>query len=235
MAKQPTPPDQAGKEAITDEQQPQKKGKLAGILPMVLGVALMAGMAWAFTELVLVKSIERKLEGVLAQPSAKEDGGKKEATEGEHSEDGSHKSSDGDTSKDKSDHSNATKSHDSSSSAHEGSGEDTKDKPFEGPYKIESALVNIKDTKASRFLVVSIIIDSGNDTQRLPLYDTLKNKDPFIRDMAQTILSGFSMEDLADEPAAKNRAKIQMMTELESYITDKKLKYSVLFTQWAIQ
>ena len=46
MAKEPTPPDQAGKEAITEEQQPQKKGKLAGILPMVLGVAVMAGLAW---------------------------------------------------------------------------------------------------------------------------------------------------------------------------------------------
>ena len=229
MAKEPTPPDQAGKEAITEEQQPQKKGKLAGILPMVLGVALMAGMAWAFTELVLVKSIERQLKGVLAQPSAEEDGEKKVATQGEPSEDGG-QASDGSA-----DHSKAGESHAPSSDGHGGSTKKDKDEPFEGPYKIESALVNVKGTNASRFLVVTIIIDSGNDTQRLPLYETLKNKDPFIRDMAQTILSGFSMEDLADEPAAKNRARIQMMTELESYITDKKLKYSVLFTQWAIQ
>ena len=229
MAKEPTPPDQAGKEAITEEQQPQKKGKLAGILPMVLGVALMAGMAWAFTELVLVKSIERQLKGVLAQPSAEEDGEKKVATEGEPSEDGG-QASDGSA-----DHSKAGDSHAPGSDGHEGSTKKDENEPFEGPYKIESTLVNIKDTKASRFLVVSITIDSGNETQRRPLYETLKKKDPFIRDMAQTILSGFSMEDLADEPAAKNRAKTQMMTELGSYITDKKLNYSVLFPEWAIQ
>ena len=53
--------------------------------------------------------------------------------------------------------------------------------------------------------------------------------------MALEILSEFSMEDLADEPAAKNRVKIQMKERLSQYITDKKLNYSVLFTQWAIQ
>ena len=53
--------------------------------------------------------------------------------------------------------------------------------------------------------------------------------------MLLKILSGFSMEDLADEPDAKSKAEIQMLTELEEYITDKKLDYSVLFTEWAIQ
>ena len=36
MADAPSPSDQAGKEAITEDQQPQKKGKLTGILPMIL-------------------------------------------------------------------------------------------------------------------------------------------------------------------------------------------------------
>ncbi len=229
MAKEPPPPDKAGKEAITEEQQPQKKGKLAGILPMVLGVAVMAGLAWGFTQFVLVENIKESLKGVLEDPNG--EGGTEETTanEGEPTEDGG-QASDGSA-----DHSKAGESHAPSSDGHGGSTKKDKDEPFEGPYKIESALVNVKGTNASPFLVVTIIIDSGNDTQRLPLYETLKNKDPFIRDMAQTILSGFSMEDLADEPAAKNRAKIQMMTELGSYITDKKLNYSVLFPEWAIQ
>jgi len=230
MAKEPTPPDQAGKEAITEEQQPQKKGKLAGILPMVLGVALMAGMAWAFTELVLVKSIERQLKGVLAQPSAEEDGEKKVATEGEPTEDGG-QASDGSA-----DHSKAGESHAPSSDGHGGSTKKDKDEPFEGPYKIESALVNVKGTNASRFLVVSVMIDNGGqEAQRKALYKILEAKDAFIRDMLLKILSGFSMEDLADEPDAKSKAEIQMLTELEEYITDKKLDYSVLFTEWAIQ
>ena len=44
MADAPSPSDQTGKEAITEDQQPQKKGKLTGILPMILGVAIMAGL-----------------------------------------------------------------------------------------------------------------------------------------------------------------------------------------------
>ena len=89
MAKEPTPPDQAGKEAITEEQQSQKKGKLAGILPMVLGVVVMAGLAYAFTHFVLVRTIEDSLKGVLVESSAEGGSEEKTANEGEPSEDGS--------------------------------------------------------------------------------------------------------------------------------------------------
>ena len=229
MADAPSPSDQAGKEAITEEQQPQKKGKLAGILPMVLGVAFMAGMAWVTTEVLLIPKIEAKLKGVLEDPNAEGSSENKTAAEGEPSEDGG-QASDGST-----DHSNASESHDSSSAGHGGSGAEKGKEPFKDPYQIESALVNIKSTNASRFLVVSITIDSGQEAQRPALYKILKAKDAFIRDMALEILSEFSMEDLADEPAAKNKVKIQMQERLSQYITDKKLDYSVLFTQWAIQ
>ena len=229
MADAPSPSDQAGKEAITEEQQPQKKGKLAGILPMVLGVAVMAGLAWAFTQFVLVRTIEKSLEGVLVESSP--EGGSEETTanEGEPSED------DGQASEGSADHSNAAEGHAPSSDGHEGSGTEEGGETFKDPYQIESALVNIKSTNASRFLVVSITIDSGQEAQRPALYKILKAKDAFIRDMALEILSEFSMEDLADEPAAKNKVKIQMQERLSQYITDKKLNYSVLFTQWAIQ
>ena len=84
--------------------------------------------------------------------------------------------------------------------------------------------------------MVSITIDSGQDDQRrLALYNILKAKDAFVRDMTLEILSEFSMEDLSDEPAAKNKVKIQLKERLSQYITDKNLDYSVLFTQWAIQ
>ena len=229
MAKEPPPPDKAGKEAITEEQQPQKKGKLAGILPMVLGVAFMAGMAWVTTEVLLIPKIEAKLKGVLEDPNAEGSSENKAAAEGEPSEDGG-QASDGSA-----DHSKAGESHAPSSDGHGGSTKEDKDEPFEGPYKIESALVNVKGTNASRFLVVSVMIDSGQDAQRPALYKILEAKDAFIRDMLLKILSGFSMEDLADEPDAKSKAEIQMLTELEEYITDKKLDYSVLFTEWAIQ
>jgi len=235
MAKEPTPPDQAGKEAITEEQQPQKKGKLAGILPMVLGAAIMAGMAWAFTQFVLVKTIKESLEGVLVESSAEGGSEEKTANEGEPSEDDTHGSSDNHASDGSADHSKAADSHASSSDGHGGSGTEEGEETFKDPYQIESALVNIKSTNASRFLVVSITIDSGQDAQRPALYKILKAKDAFIRDMALEILSEFSMEDLADEPAAKNKVKIQMQERLSQYITDKKLDYSVLFTQWAIQ
>ena len=235
MAKEPTPPDQAGKEAITEEQQPQKKGKLAGILPMVLGVAVMAGLAWAFTQFVLVKSIEESLKGVLVESNAEGGSEEKTANEGEPSEDDTHGSSDNHASDGSADHSKAGDSHASSSDGHGGSGTEEGNETFKDPYQIESALVNIKSTNASRFLVVSITIDSGQDAQRPALYKILKAKDAFIRDMALEILSEFSMEDLADEPAAKNKVKIQMQERLSQYITDKKLDYSVLFTQWAIQ
>ena len=235
MAKEPTPPDQAGKEAITEEQQPQKKGKLAGILPMVLGAAIMAGMAWAFTQFVLVKTIKESLEGVLVESSAEGGSEEKTANEGEPSEDDTHGSSDNHASDGSADHSKAGDSHASSSDGHGGSGTEEGEETFKDPYQIESALVNIKSTNASRFLVVSITIDSGQEAQRPALYKILKAKDAFIRDMALEILSEFSMEDLADEPAAKNKVKIQMQERLSQYITDKKLDYSVLFTQWAIQ
>jgi len=235
MAKEPTPPDQAGKEAITEEQQPQKKGKLAGILPVVLGVTFMAGMAWAFTQFVLVRTIEDSLKGVLAESSAEGGSEEKTANEGEPSEDGTHGSSDSHASDESADHSNADEGHASSSDGHGGSGTEEGNETFKDPYQIESALVNIKSTNASRFLVVSITIDSGQEAQRPALYKILKAKDAFIRDMALEILSEFSMEDLADEPAAKNKVKIQMQERLSQYITDKKLDYSVLFTQWAIQ
>jgi len=235
MADAPSPSDQAGKEAITEEQQPQKKGKLAGILPMVLGVAVMAGLAWAVTQFLLIKTIEDRLKEVLAESSA--DGGSEEKTanEGEPSEDDTHGSSDNHASDGSADHSKAADSHASSSDGHGGSGTEEGEEAFKDPYQIESALVNIKSTNASRFLVVSITIDSGQDAQRPALYKILKAKDAFIRDMALEILSEFSMEDLADEPAAKNKVKIQMQERLSQYITDKKLDYSVLFTQWAIQ
>ena len=229
MAKQPTPSDQAGKEAITEEQQPQKKGKLAGILPMVLGVAFMASLAWAFTKFVLVATIEKSLKGVLVESSAEGGSEKKTANEGEPSEDGG-QASDGSA-----DHSNASDSHAPSSDGHGGSKKKDEKDDFKGPYQIESALVNVKGTNASRFLVGSVMIDSGQDAQRPALYKILEAKDAVIRDMLLKILSGFSMEDLADEPDAKSKAEIQMLTELEEYITDKKLDYSVLFTEWAIQ
>ena len=235
MADAPSPSDQAGKEAITEEQQPQKKGKLAGILPMVLGAAIMAGMAWAFTQFVLVKTIKESLEGVLVGSSAEGGSEEKTANEGEPSEEDTHGSSDNHASDGSADHSKAGDSHASSSDGHGGSGTEDGEETFKDPYQIESALVNIKSTNASRFLVVSITIDSGQDAQRPALYKILKAKDAFIRDMALEILSEFSMEDLADEPAAKNKVKIQMQERLSQYITDKKLDYSVLFTQWAIQ
>ena len=230
MAKEPTPPDQAGKEAITEEQQPQKKGKLAGILPMVLGVAFMAGMAVVTTQFLLIPQIEAKLQGVLQDPNAEGSSETKAAAEGEPSED------DGQASEGSADHSKASDSHAPSSDGHGGSTKKDKVEPFEGPYEIESALVNVKGTNASRFLVVSVMIDNGGqEAQREALYKILEAKDAFIRDMLLKILSGFSMEDLADEQDAKSKAEIQMLTELEEYITDKKLDYSVLFTEWAIQ
>jgi len=229
MADAPSPPEQAGKEAITEEQQPQKKGKLAGVLPMVLGVAFMAGMAWVTTEVLLIPKIEAKLKGVLEDPNAEGSSENKTAAEGEPSEDG------GQASEGSADHSKAGDSHAPSSDGHGGSGTEEGGETFEDPYQIESALVNIKSTNASRFLVVSITIDSGQEAQRSALHKILKAKDAFIRDMVLEILSEFSMEDLADEPAAKNKVKIQMQERLSQYITDKKLEYSVLFTQWAIQ
>ena len=84
--------------------------------------------------------------------------------------------------------------------------------------------------------MISITIDSGQEApQREALYEILKSKDAFIRDMALEILSNSPWKTLADEPAAKNKVKIQMQERLSQYITDKKLNYSVLFTQWAIQ
>ena len=77
------------------------------------------------------------------------------------------------------------------------------------------------------------MIDSGQDAQRPALYKILEAKDAFIRDMPLKSYRVFH-EDLADEPDAKSKAEIQMQ-ELEEYITDKKLDYSVLFTEWAIQ
>ena len=151
------------------------------------------------------QNIEAKLKGVLEDPNA--EGGSEETTanEGEPSEDGG-QASDGSA-----DHSKAGESHAPSSDGHGGSGTEDKDDTFKDPYQIESALVNIKGTNASRFLVVSITIDSGQEAQREALYEILKSKDAFIRDMALEILSEFSMEDLADEPAAKNKVKIQML------------------------
>ena len=205
MADAPSPSDQAGKEAITEDQQPQKKGKLTGILPMILGVAIMAGLTWAFTQFVLVRTIKDSLKGVLVESSAEGGSEEKTANGGEPSEDDTH-ASDGSA-----DHSNASDNHASSSDGHGGSGKPEEEEKLENPYQIESALVNIKSTNASRFLVVSITIDSGQDDQRrLALYNILKAKDAFVRDMTLEILSEFSMEDLSDEPAAKNKVKIQL-------------------------
>jgi len=236
MADAPSPSDQAGNEAITEDQQPQKKGKLTGILPMILGVAIMAGLTWAFTQFVLVRTIEDSLKGVLVESSAEGGSEEKTANGGEPSEDDTHGSSDNHASDGSADHSNASDNHASSSDGHGGSGKPEEEEKLENPYQIESALVNIKSTNASRFLVVSITIDSGQDDQRrLALYNILKAKDAFVRDMTLEILSEFSMEDLSDEPAAKNKVKIQLKERLSQYITDKNLNYSVLFTQWAIQ
>ncbi|MGB1521450.1 MAG: hypothetical protein ACPHDL_15065, partial [Limisphaerales bacterium] len=115
MADAPSPSDQAGKEAITEEQQPQKKGKLAGILPMVLGVAVMAGLAWAFTQFVLVRTIKDSLKGVLVESSAEGGSEEKTANGGEPSEDDTHGSFDNHASDGSADHSNASDNHASSS------------------------------------------------------------------------------------------------------------------------
>ena len=182
MADAPSPSDQAGKEAITEDQQPQKKGKLTGILPMILGVAIMAGLTWAFTQFVLVRTIEDSLKGVLVESSAEGGSEEKTANGGEPSEDDTHGSSDNHASDGSADHSNASDNHASSSDGHGGSGKPEEEEKLENPYQIESALVNIKSTNASRFLVVSITIDSGQDDQRrLALYNILKAKDAFVR------------------------------------------------------
>ena len=146
MADAPSPSDQAGNEAITEDQQPQKKGKLAGILPMILGVAIMAGLTWAFTQFVLVRTIEDSLKGVLVESSAEGGSEEKTANGGEPSEDDTHGSSDNHASDGSADHSNASDNHASSSDGHGGSGKpEEEEETFKDPYQIESALVNIKN------------------------------------------------------------------------------------------
>ena len=88
MAKEPTPPDQAGKEAITEEQQPQKKGSLLASCPWSWGWHSWQAWPGPSRSLCWSKPLRDSLKGVLVESSAEGGNEEKTANEGEPSEDG---------------------------------------------------------------------------------------------------------------------------------------------------
>ncbi len=72
MVKKNAPEQKPSEEAIIEEPKPQKQGVIATVLPLLVGVVLMVGSAWAFTQFFLLEQITDKLKAAgleLEDPS----------------------------------------------------------------------------------------------------------------------------------------------------------------------
>ena len=94
---------------------------------------------------------------------------------------------------------------------------------------MEKILVNVKNTNASRYLVVSFAVTG----QKPDLKEILKAKEPMIRDAALGILMNFEIEDLA-QVEMKNRAKAMMVGAFNNTLGGEYIE-NIFFTEWAVQ
>jgi flagellar basal body-associated protein FliL len=217
-------------EVSADQAQPSTKSKVAAWLPLMLAVIIMPLSAYLMTKFYLVKQLDTKIqEATSTQVDASDSADPSESAsqQAEGGEDhGTHETA--------TDHAG-----ESSGSAHSGtesaSGSSDNSAAAVIAYQIESMVVNVRQTGASRFLIASISVDCQEQSQRQKLKDILSIKDPFLRDAAQRVLSNFTLEELEDEPAAKRKAEAALIVEFRDFLRDTNIEFSVLFTQWTVQ
>ena len=217
-------------EVSADQAQPSTKGKVAAWLPLMLAVIIMPLSAYLMTKFYLVKQLDTKIQEATSTQVEVSDSADSSESANQQAEQGE----DHGTPETATDHAG-----EGSGSAHSGtenasSSSDNTDTEVIA-YQIESMVVNVRQTGASRFLIASISVDCQEQSQRQKLKDILSIKDPFLRDAAQRVLSNFTLEELEDEPAAKRKAEAALIVEFRDFLRDTNIEFSVLFPQWTVQ
>jgi len=230
MVDKPENKEANGKEISADQAQPSTKGSLGAWMPLMLALILMPLSAFLVTKLYLVKQLDTKIQEAMntnIEASDSTDPDEKTSHEAESTKDHGQP----DTA---SDHAG-----EGSESAHngEGDGSSSSDNTLLAltPYQIESMVVNVRQTNASRFLIASISVDCLDQAQRQNLKDKLIVKDPFIRDAAQRVLSNFTLEELEDEASARRKAAAALKVEFRDFLGESPIDFTVLFPQWTLQ
>ena len=218
------------KEVSVDQTQPSTKGKVAAWLPLMLAVIIMPLSAYLMTKFYLVKQLDTKIQEATSTQVEASDSADSSESANQQAEGG----------EDHGTHETATDhAGEGSGSAHNGteSASSSSDNSASAviAYQIESMVVNVRQTGASRFLIASISVDCQEQSQRQKLKDILSIKDPFLRDAAQRVLSNFTLEELEDEPAAKRKAEAALIVEFRDFLRDTNIEFSVLFPQWTVQ
>ena len=230
MADKPETKQESTQGVSADQAQPSTKGRVAAWLPLMLAVIIMPLSAYLMTKFYLVKQLDTKIQEATSTRVDTSDSADPSESANQQVEGGE----DHGTPETATDHAG-----EGSGSAHSGtenasSSSDNTDTEVIA-YQIESMVVNVRQTGASRFLIASISVDCREQSQRQKLKDILSIKDPFLRDAAQRVLSNFTMEELEDEPAAKRKAEAALIVEFRDFLRDTNIEFSVLFPQWTVQ
>ncbi len=187
------------KEKAPDNENEAPAKSKGSMLPLIIALVAMPLVAFAMTKFLIIPQL---------QASLGHEGNAQQNLE--HHEGDSH----------------STGAHDSGDSHGGGHGESAAGSNL---FMMEKILVNVKNTNASRYLVVSFAITG----QKSDLKDLLKAKEPMIRDAALGILMNFEIEDLA-QVEMKNRAKAMMVGAFNNTLGGEYID-NIFFTEWAVQ
>lgn len=196
-----------------------KKGKgIMGFLPLILTIVLMPALAFAMTKFVLVPQLQSMVGTPVHAAEAHGDG---HGEEDGHAEDDAHAEDD---------------SHgDGHGASDDGHGEAAAKPPANGEYTfaVDKVIVNVRQTRAQRFLMVSLVLTSKDS--KFPENAELQNHR--LKDLVMGALRTKTIDDI-EQPGAQNLIR----TELKSIINNtlsaggkKPFVDELYFTEFAIQ
>ena len=230
MVKKKEPEKEPSNEAIIEEPQPQKKGLIAAMLPLLAGVVLMIGSAWAFTEFFLLEKITEKLADVnleMKDHSVKDKENPK--PENKH---GEVKPEDRDFLENMIAGVEKDNLPDTQKKEWEAWQKKKKEK-FEGPFETDQFNQTTTINGESRYLLARFEIDNGQSrAHREKLYQILTDKKSFINAEALNIVSNKSFKNLDELDAYKRTAEAMLTARVKEYVTNEELTFVVLTTMW---
>lgn len=197
-------------------------GKGKGIMrffPLILTVVLMPVLAYAMTAFVLIPQLKGMMGAPVHATEAGEDDG--------HGEEDAHAEADA--------HGAPAPGESSGHGSSSGHSKEAGAPPVNGEYTyaLEKMVVNVANTMAQRFLMVSIVLTSKD----AKFAATAEGQEFRLRDLVIGGLRTKSIQDL-EQPGAQN----QIRTELKSIINNtlsagstKPLVNELFFTEFAIQ
>ena len=181
-------------------------GGISAWLPLIIAIILMPALAYVTTTFVLLP----KITAAMGHKAAGEEKGAAKS-EG------------------KSEAKKETKKEEAKAPAHGGGGSASKSEGKGTSFPLSKVLVNVKDTKGTRYLMVQMTLVGSGKNFTACIEDNLDK----ITDLAISTLSGKTIADL-EQPGIQNISRNELLTAFNAALGENQVQ-EIFFKEWVIQ